>query len=268
MNSAHFGELEVLVRSPQGKPSKSTPLLFIHGAYTDAWCWDEHFLPHFASLGYTCHAVSLSGHGKTRRPGVLDSFSIQDYVTDVREVVDRLPEPPVLIGHSMGGMVVQKYLEVATAPAAVLLCAVPPQGLVSSALGMMFSRPGVLMDLNRMMGGGSPNLESVREALFHQPIEAELLLRYAALWQPESHRAIWDMTLFNLPHASRMNIPPLLVMGTEFDNLIPPSQVRMTATTYGTEAIILPDLGHGVMLERGWRIAADAIAAWLAETVA
>ena len=263
MNRSRFGDLEVIVRTPPRAPVRETPLLFVHGAYTAAWCWDEHFLPHFAARGHACYALSLSGHGASRRGGYLDGYSLADYVDDVAEVIDKLPAPPILLGHSMGGMVVQKYLERATVPAAVLMCSVPPQGLMSSAIGLMMSRPNLLSDLNRILGGGQPHPESLREALFHQPIDAELLMRYYHRCQPESHRAIWDMTLFNLPHPSRMKVPPLLVIGAEHDHLIPPSQVRMTAQTYGTEAHILPGMGHGIMLESGWRDAADLIADWL-----
>lgn len=268
MNKSRFGDLEVLIHPPEGKPASQTPLLFIHGAYTGAWCWDEHFLPYFAGLGYTAYALSLSGHGASRRRERLDGFSINDYVDDVAEVIGKLPETPALIGHSMGGMVVQKYLERATVPAAVLMCSVPPQGLMSSAFGLMFSKPGLLTDLNRLLGGGQPHPASLRDALFHQPIDDAALMRYYHASQPESHRALWDMTLFNLPHPSLMQRPPLLILGAEHDQLIPASQVHMTATTYSQEAEIFPGMGHALMLEQGWRVVADRIAAWLATRIA
>ncbi len=265
MNTNRFGDLEVLCHAPRGAQIRPTPLLFVHGAYAGAWCWDEHFLPWFAAQGWTSYALSLSGHGASRRGHALDAFSIDDYVGDLAEVIAKLPEPPVLIGHSMGGMVVQKYLERGDAPGVVLLSAVPPQGLMGSAMGLMFKKPNLLVDLNRIMGGGSPQLESLREALFHQPIEQETLLRYYRLSQPESHRAIWDMTLFNLPRPALMHRPPMLVLGAEHDHLIPPDQVMMTAATYGRQAEILPGLGHGMMLERDWPLVARRIADWLLE---
>lgn len=55
----------------------------------------------------------------------------------------------------------------------------------------------------------------------------------------------------------------MLVLGAEHDVLIPPDQVRMTARSYGVSANILPDLGHGMMMETDWRIAADPILYWL-----
>jgi non-heme chloroperoxidase len=268
MNANRFGDLEVLARSPAGQPTRKTPLLFIHGAYTGAWCWDEHFLPYFAEAGYACYALSLSGHGASRRRGPLDSFSIDNYVSDVAEVVEKLPGTPVLIGHSMGGLVVQKYLERADVPAAVLLCSVPPQGLMGSALGLMFNKPNLINDLNRILNGGHPDPDGLREALFHQPIAVETLMRYYRKCQPESHRAIWDMTLFNLPQPARMHRPPMLILGAEHDHLIPPAQVGMTAATYGEPAHIMPGMGHGVMLEQDWRDVADRIAAWLPAHIA
>jgi len=262
MNRSRFGDLEVLCQTPTGK-ARETPLLFIHGAYTGAWCWNEAFMPWFAEQGYICYALSLSGHGQSRGRAYLDSFSISDYVDDVTEVVSKLSAPPVLIGHSMGGMVVQKFLERQSAPGVVLMSSVPPQGLLGSAFGLAFSRPHLLGDLNRIMGGGRPQMETLRDAMFHETMELERLQRYYHLCQPESHRAIWDMSLFDLPSLSRTHRPPMLVLGAEHDVLIPPDQVQMTARRYDVEAMILPELGHGMMLETDWRIAADPILSWL-----
>jgi len=246
------------------------PLLFLHGAYTAAWCWQEHFLPWFAAQGFHAHALSFSGHtGSRRRDERLDGYAIADYVRDVAETVAGLDAPPVLIGHSMGGFVVQKFLERHAAPAAVLLCAVPPQGLASAAVSMFLGKPGLLVDLNRLMSGGRVAIDSLREALFAQPVAADDLLRYHRLAQPESHRAIWDMMLFDLPHTARVlaNLPnggdSLLVLGTEHDLIIPASAVAMTARSYGVQPHILPGLGHGLMLEAGWLEPAQAIAGWL-----
>jgi non-heme chloroperoxidase len=262
----HGASLELIVRTPPAKAGvvvHETPLLFIHGAYTAAWCWEEYFLDWFAAQGYFSYALSLSGHGGSRGRKQLDHFSIANYVNDVVEIVSALPNPPVLIGHSMGGFVVQKYLEQHLAPAAVLLCSVPPQGLMSSMFGLMFQKPGMLADLNRLMTGGRVAVDSLREAMFAQPVSAADLLRYLGKAQSESHRAIWDMTLFNLPQPARVNRTPLCVLGAERDHLIPPSQVHMTAKTYGVDAHIFPGLGHGLMLERDWQTVATYIRDWL-----
>lgn len=260
--NTHWHELELLSEVP-AKPRHRTPLLFVHGAYMGAWCWQEHFLPWFAERGWASYALSLSGHGGSRQSTQLEAFSINDYIGDLAATIKRLPEAPVLIGHSMGGMVVQKYLERARVPAVALICAVPPQGLWGSALGLVFQHPGLLRDLNQLLSSGKPDPDGLREALFHQPIERERLMHYYRLCQPESPRAIWDMTLFDLPLPVIMHRPPMKVMGAEFDRLIPPLLVDMTARTYGVSAEIVPGVGHGLMLERDWERVATKLADWL-----
>lgn len=262
MNNPRFDGLEVLAAHPSG-PARAVPLLFIHGAYAAAWCWEEHFLPFFAAAGFASYAVSLSGHGGSPGREHLDSLGIADYVRDVGKVATALPAPPVLLGHSMGGLVVQKYLEQAVAPAAVLLCSVPPQGLWMSAIGIAFSRPGLLTELNRLLDGSRPHPETLRQAMFAQPIDTDTLMRYYRRLQPESHRAIWDMTLFNLPFPLRVHRPPMLVLGAEHDTLIPTSQTAMTGQAYAVAPHIFPGLGHGLMLERDWELVAQHILDWL-----
>jgi non-heme chloroperoxidase len=299
VSGADYGGLEVVSRRPPENVSpRRTPLLFLHGAYAAAWCWDEHFLPYFAARGYESHALSFSGHGASPGRERLDSFGIDHYVRDVAAVAERLPAAPVLVGHSMGGFVAQKYLErrppgrpkdgaashmeprsgeppsppsegrgtgdrPSEAAGLVLMSSVPPQGLWAAALGLAFQKPGLLSDLNRLLGGGRVALDTLRAAMFAQPVAMEDLARWYKRMQPESHRAIWDMTLFNLPLKSRMRLPPLLVLGAEHDALIPPSQVEMTARHYGVEAEIFEGMGHGLMLELGWRQVAERILGWL-----
>lgn len=284
MSVSGFGSLEVISRQPPAKRAsvsvevnargagvtqepkvsfRNTPLLFLHGAYAAAWCWDEHFLQYFAGHDYASHALSFSGHGASPGRERLDSFGIDHYVRDVAAVAEQLPAPPVLIGHSMGGMVAQKYLESHEAAGVVLMASVPPQGLWAAALGLAFQKPGLMSDLNRLLGGGRVALDTLRTAMFAQPVETADLDRWYKRMQPESHRAIWDMTLFNLPLKSRMRLPPLLVLGAEHDALIPASQVEMTARHYGVEAEIFHGMGHGMMLECGWKQVADRILGWL-----
>src|SRR5271167_1281254 len=101
--------------------SHPVPLLFVHGAWHAAWCWDEYFLDFFADRGYRALAVSLRGHGNSPAPRPMQACSIADCVDDVDSVANSLPTRPVVIGHSMGGFVVLKYLESRDAPAGVLV---------------------------------------------------------------------------------------------------------------------------------------------------
>ncbi len=257
--------LEIISRLPVSSNRHRMPILFVHGAYAGAWCWEENFLPWFAQRGWAAHAVSLRGHGNSPGRDDLDSLSLDHYVADLIEAAATLPAPPILIGHSMGGMVVQKYLERAAAPAVVLMASVPPQGVITSAFGLLFTAPQLLIDLNRIMGGGEPSADTMREVLFYQPISIEKLKRYWKRFQPESHRAIWDMALYNLPNTSRAYRPPMLVLGAQYDRLFSPGQVKATANAYGTRPEIFLNMGHAMMLERDWEKVAVRIDEWLIE---
>lgn len=262
MSTPSKSGIEVISVLPK-KNARKTPLLFIHGAYAGAWLWQDYYLPFFAERGWPAYALSLSGHGGSRGREYLDALSIENYVSDVREVAASFPVRPVIVGHSMGGMVAQKFLEHEDLPGVVLMASVPPRGLMSSSIGMLMQRPKLIFELNSFMGGGTPHLEMLRDALFHRPVTQERMNEVFARCQPESMRALWDMTLFDLPNAARMRRPPMLVLGAEHDNLIPVSEVQHTAEVYGLKAEIFADMGHGMMLEDNWRGPAERIATWL-----
>ena len=86
--------LEVIEKRPS-RESDKTPVLFVHGAWHGAWCWDEHFLDFFAAKGYRSVAVSLRGHGKSPAPKPMQFCSMADLVDDVDSVAKSLPRPPV-----------------------------------------------------------------------------------------------------------------------------------------------------------------------------
>ncbi len=254
--------LEVLSYEPRENSNRPS-ILFVHGAFAAAWCWAEHFLPFFAGRGYRAQALSLRGHGMSEDRAHLDWHSISDYVDDVAQVIGALDAAPVLVGHSMGGLVVQKYLERATVPAVVLMASVPPQGLLSASLTLALHSPDLFRDINAVLLGGRASADGLRQLLFAQPIEIDALQRYYRLMQPESQRAIWDMALFNLPHRWQMQLPPMLVLGAEVDTLIPARFAEATANYYSTQAEIFPGMGHGMMLETGWEKVAQRIATWI-----
>jgi pimeloyl-ACP methyl ester carboxylesterase len=117
------------------------PLLFVHGGWHGAWCWDDHFLDFFAAAGYRAVAMSLRGHGTSPTTTPLHKVCIADYLDDVRSVADDLGGAPVLVGHSLGGYVIQRYLEHRAAPAAVLVGSLPPSGVLGTALRVWRRRP-------------------------------------------------------------------------------------------------------------------------------
>jgi pimeloyl-ACP methyl ester carboxylesterase len=263
-------QLEVITRGPQrGLPEsrKPTPLLFVHGAWHAAWCWDEYVLPYFADRGYIAHALSLRGHGSS--DGRVFGARIRHYVQDVAQVAASLPERPVVIGHSMGGYVVQKYLETHDAPAGVLIASVSPSGLIPATLRIMRAMPLALLTA-ALTFRGYPLVRTPAHAHFHlfsADLAADQLASYHAHLGDESMLALLDMMGLDRVRPKRITARsvPMLMIGAGADTLISQREYERMARTYGTEAVIVPDAAHGMMLESRWREAADRVVTWLGE---
>ena len=217
----------------------------------------------FRGQGLSRFGRQLSWPWSSPTPKPLRTCSIADYVSDVDSVADNLPTRPVVIGHSVGGFVVQKYLDSCAAPAAVLIASVPPQGSFGFAL-RKFRRHPWLMTRAMITGMSLSTVntpELARESFFSAHTPESEVVRYAAQLQEESARAIPDM-MRNLPKPEHVNTR-LVVLGAECDGLLATKEVRATARAYRTEAEIFPDMGHDMMLEPGWQAVAERIDSWL-----
>ncbi|MCB1172102.1 MAG: alpha/beta fold hydrolase [Leptospiraceae bacterium] len=247
------------------------PILFVHGAWHGAWCWAENFLPWFQEQGYQAGALSLRGHGESAGRAGLRWHRINDYAIDVESVIkNKLTTPPVIVGHSMGGHVVQKVMERARVPlaGAVLLASLPPAGAMATFLRLTARFPFsvLLTTLQLHLGPLVRRPELTRYHFFSESISANQLNRYHARMQPESFLAFLDMLLFNRPQPkkARTNSPvPMLVSGAANDTVFRPDQVRATARAYGVEAQIFKNMAHDMMLDADWQSVAIAIQQWI-----
>ena len=256
-------DLEVIARECAGE-SDRPPLLFVHGAGHGAWCWAEHFLDFFAEHGFDSYALSLRGHGESGGRERLRWTSIADYVSDVEQVAAGLPREPVLVGHSLGGRVVQTYLDGRESPAAVLLAPPPRNGMLGPAVRTFRDHPWLSMQviLTRTPRTLFATPELVRRFFFSPELGEEQLREYAARMGSESFRALLELVYIR-PDRARIRGVPLLVLGGGGDYFIRPSAIRRTAEAYGAECTILPGLAHDMMLDARWRQAAEAMLEWL-----
>jgi pimeloyl-ACP methyl ester carboxylesterase len=255
--------LEVIDRG-RVSASHPAPLLFVHGAWHAAWCWDEHFLSFFADNGYRAVALSLRGHGNSTTDKPLRACSVDDFVEDVASVAGDLPTPPVLIGHSMGGLIVQKYLESHDCPAGVLMSSMPPHGNLGSAMRWMKQRP---WDFTRMTitGKALPYISTpalARQRFFSQHTPEAQVVDYSARLQEDSARVGLDCLVLRLPRPKRVTTP-LLVLGADEDGAHTRAEILATARAYRTDAEFFPEMGHNMMLESGWCAVATRIHTWL-----
>jgi non-heme chloroperoxidase len=256
--------LEIRKRLP-ASATRKPPLLFVHGGYCDAWCWEPHFLPWFASRGYPCHALSLRGHGASGGAHTLFMAGLDDYEADVEHVAGELDAPPVLIGHSMGAAIVERIVAKRPVRGAALLAPVPPAGLLPMATRLAAEHPEYLLHMSGLDPArlSSTVLDTLRPFYFSTDVAPEILLEATQHLYAESPRALLDLSLrlhWALPARDGR---PVFVLGAAGDRICTPDDVQATAHHHGVEATIVPGLAHMLMLERRWRLAAEALDDWL-----
>jgi pimeloyl-ACP methyl ester carboxylesterase len=256
-------KLEIISKYPSGN-THPTPLLFVPGSLHGAWCWEAHFLDYFAQHGLAAHAVNLRGHGKSEGRAGLRWTRIADYVEDLANAAGQLPSPPVLIGHSMGGFIIQKYLEDHTSPGAVLLSSPSPAGLLPTALKIARRHPITFAKVNLTLSllplVATPRL--AREAFFSDDLADEQLREYWEQMEDESYMAFLDMVALDLPKPERVKTP-LLILGASRDRMIGRGEIEATARAYHTQAEIIADVAHNSMLEPRWQAVGERILIWL-----
>jgi pimeloyl-ACP methyl ester carboxylesterase len=258
-------KLEIISRYPD-VIQNPTPLLFIHGMMHGAWCWDVHFLNYFAQHGFASHAVNLRGHGNSEGRKNLRWTRVTDFVEDVANAVMQLDASPILIGHSMGGFVIQKYLENHDAPGAVLMSSPSPAGLLATLLRIIRRQPLAFVKVNLTLSLlpviATPQM--AREAFFSADIPEDELLTYWKNMEEESFMALLDMVMLDHLQPAKVKTP-MLVLGAARDNMLTQREIEATARAYHTQAEIIPDVAHSSMLELRWQSVADRILAWLKE---
>ena len=253
--------LEVITELPSAE-STQPPLLFIHGAWHGAWCW-RNFLPFFAQHGYAAHALSLRAHaGSPARPS-LRRASINDYVDDVAEVAGRLPAPPILVAHSMGGFVTHHYLQKHSVAGVVFVAALPPRGAWHATWHALRRHPIAFAHVNAVMRLYPlvATIDLAKDLLFSPATPRDLVAQYHPLLQDESYLAYLGM-LFK-PIFRRAATTPVLVLGASHDAVIDESDLQSTGEFYGTTPVVIQDIGHDMMLDTRWREVAEAILRWL-----
>ncbi len=264
-----MSNLEVLHHIPAEKKFK-TPILFVHGAYVGAWCWEENFLPYFADLGFEVYAISLRGHGRSWGRMFVHSYGIREYVKDVEQVIlHNVKEEVVLVGHSMGGAVVQQYLKKhehqAQCKGAVFMSAVPYHGVAPSSMEIAMRDPMSMMQIQlvQMFGSSFATPDFARKSLFTPDTPMKDLIRYRPLFQPESFNTIWDVIVAEMPTKNDLKDIPLHFMGGKKDMIFSVDSIRKSAHKLGCEPVFLPKSSHMMMLDPYWQDAADELIGWL-----
>jgi len=232
----------------EGKP----PILFVPGFGHGAWAFAEHWLEHTAGRGFPAYAVSLRGHGGS---GPAPDATLRAYTHDVVQVAASLPRQAVLIGHGAGALVVAHALARYPARAAVLVAPVlGGWSLLGAAL-----RRNPLGTLPAVFGG---RLRLSRGQLFSRELPVAAARSHLGRMGRASARAQWQLLLRRAPEPA-VGDPPVLVLGSPDDRVVPPAALTQAARVFGGAPLLFPGMGHDLMLDARWQEPIDAILDWL-----
>jgi pimeloyl-ACP methyl ester carboxylesterase len=200
--------------------------------------------------------------------------TLSSHSADVLRFAACLPEKPVLLAHSFGGLIAQQLVSTTAGASAfhalALLCSSPPTGNGGIARRMMRQTP--LRALRTTYAFISRAFETdaslLRECFFSPSLLQSDLLRYQALICGSGSARLLDLRLLNasLPVPPPAVSLPCLVLGGELDAVVDAEANRETAAQMGTQAVMVEGVGHDVMLDSGWQRAAEVVLMWLEET--
>ena len=257
-------------------------IVFIHGAWVTPLCW-EHFIQYFEKQGYRTLAPPWPGkEGTVAEQDLAPSTSLLGL--GIREIVDHyemlikgMPDRPILIGHSFGGLFVQLLLDRGLGSAGVAIDSAPPKGVFAFY-------PTAFRSLGRVI-----TTWKGWERILRMPFPD---FRYAFLnaVAPESQRAIYDryvvpetgriffqtaLSVVSPGSPTRVNFrnearPPLLLVAGGSDHIVPPQINRANYGRYlPAQAAVtfkeFPGRGHWIIAQDGWEEVAAYIAGWIAE---
>jgi pimeloyl-ACP methyl ester carboxylesterase len=251
----------------------SRTLLMIHGGFCGGWYFDG-FRAYFEQAGWTCLTPDLPYHDTRAIDGDADphlaEMGIADYTQAMTRVVDGLEEPPIVIGHSLGGLITQQLAAKGRCRAAILLTPAAPWGIppatadeVAAAMGLMAAGPFWSMALTPVFEIAAGNSidklapEEQRQVFERFTPESGKVLFESMFWHLDLNRAA-------AVEASNVTCPMLCVAGGD-DKVISPATVKRVADTYASAASYQEFAGfsHWLIGEPGWQTIAQACADWI-----
>lgn len=247
------------------------PVLLLHGTNAGAWTMDN-VRQSFAAAGYACHGLTYRYHELPPGP-VRDSklvgVSIADYVEDARQEIARIGKNPIVVGHSLGGVVGQLLAADGLVTAGILLNSSIVHGILPTTdgereLGKLFISAGAIweqalgQDLDLLAKYGLNTLNADRQREIHRRLgtESGRVLFEFVFW-------MYDTQQTTLIEHEKVSCPLLFVTGTE-DKAVATSTARRMAERYKTADLhVVEGACHYIQFEDEWAGIASNIIRWL-----
>jgi pimeloyl-ACP methyl ester carboxylesterase len=258
-----------------------TPVVFIHGLWLHADSWSP-WVELFNEAGYDAIAPGWPGDGDTVEasradPDSIANHGIDDVTKRMSEVIGDLSGDPILIGHSFGGMIVEKLLGLNYGLAGIGIDAAQIKGVLPLPLSALHSTLPVFKNPANLRHAVSLTADEFAYSFGNTlPREEsdELFDRWAipAPGKPLFEAAVANFSLHSPAKVDTANDkrgPLLLIMGGR-DHTVPEAITKATVKQYRhssaeTDLLEFADRGHSLTIDHGWREVAEACLRWLKE---
>jgi len=250
---------------------KRPPVVMIHGAFCGGWVFAA-WKTRFEAAGYPVLTPTLRYHEAGHQPRALGSTSVLDYAADLEVLLDGLDAPPILIGHSMGGLLAQMLAARRSVAALVLLAPSAPWGVLPSTPFEVISAQALYMAGDFWRKRLRPEKWiAAANALDMVPDHEEVFSHFVS----ESGQATFEIMHWALDlqratqvDARRVTAPILCLCGAR-DRVNPPATVRRVAQRYDGRVIYdeLKNHSHWLIGEPGWEKIADRALVWLGDVL-
>ncbi len=252
---------------------KTKTIVLIHGMFMNPLCW-ENWIPRYQAKGYRVLVPAWPGRDKSveelrkaHPDSQLPKLKLNDVVDHFEGVIKGLNEKPAIIGHSMGGLVVQLLLQRDRAVAGVAIDPAPPAGVFTTAFSFL-----------------KANLPAINPFLLNQPALMtfeQFQYAFVNTLPLEGQRAAYDRYVVpesrgvptsSLGAAGKIDFkkphPPLLITAGEKDHIIPSSLNKSNFNKYKASSSVtefkeFAGRDHFGIGEKGWEEIADTSLAWI-----
>jgi pimeloyl-ACP methyl ester carboxylesterase len=269
----------------EGAAGERAPLLFIHGAWLAAGSW-ENFTDYFGRRGFPVSApewprkegrdLEELREGSDEIAGLGLTEIVDHYTSEIRA----LDEPPVLIGHSFGGLITELLLDRGLGRAAVAMSPAPPKGILVLPLSSLKAASPALGHPSKWHGVVPLTLEEFTYGFVNTFSPEDAKAAYDKYLVPETGQIFYEAGFanFHLHPPTELDFKrderaPLLVIGAEKDHTVPASLAKKQYEKYAksdsqTDYIEFKGRPHLMMVAEGWEEIAGAIETWIESALA
>jgi len=257
---------------------KPNPVMFIHGLWLHPTSWGP-WEEVFRNAGYDVLSPGWPGDMPTvdearANPDSVANRGIDDIVAHHAEIIDGLGAPPILVGHSFGGMFAEKLLGEGRGVAAVAIDAAQIKGVLALPLAALHSTLPVFKNPANKHRSVMLTAGQFRSSFGNALSEDESNALYDRWVIPGPGRPLFEAAAANFsPHSpakvdTRADRGPLLLIAGGKDRTVPQAITKSTLKQYKrspseNDLLEFPDRGHSLTIDSGWRDVADAVLDWL-----